>query len=290
MMEILVLGGTRFFGKVLVNNLIDMGHNVTIATRGLTKDNYEDKVNRIILDRENKDSIEQALNDKKFDVIYDNLCYSPNSAKILCDIIKDKTKKYIVVSSSAVYDFKRYIKEEDFNPDSYKIKYGERQDFSYAEGKRLSEAVIFQKYSIPTIAVRFPVVLAEDDHTKRLYSYVESITKKESLNIDNMKCNLSFISANEAGEFLAFLSTAEYQGQINAASEGSIIINEIISYIEQATNKKAVIKESGKNGAYNGMLDCTLDTSNAKNLGFKFKEVRDYIFNLIDTYKQSIKI
>ncbi|SHJ94957.1 Nucleoside-diphosphate-sugar epimerase [Clostridium cavendishii DSM 21758] len=289
-MDVLVFGGTRFFGKVLVNKLIDMGHNVTIATRGLTRDTYEDRVSRITLDRENKESIELGLKNKKFDIIYDNLCYSSNSAKTLCDIIKDKTKKYIVVSSSAVYNFDTYIKEEDFNPDNYEIIYGERKDFSYAEGKRLVEAVIFQNYNIPTIAVRFPVVLAEDDYTKRLYSYVESVMKEDSLNIDNMKCDLSFISSKEAGEFLAFLVDMKYTGAVNAASEGSITLNEIIAYIEEAAGKKANIKVDGETGAYNGMFDCSLDISRAKELGFEFNEIRTYIFNLIDKYKQSITV
>ncbi len=49
-MKILVLGGTRLVGKLLVKKLIDAGHNVTIVTRGLTKDNFGNRVNRIILD------------------------------------------------------------------------------------------------------------------------------------------------------------------------------------------------------------------------------------------------
>ncbi|MDB2111773.1 NAD-dependent epimerase/dehydratase family protein, partial [Clostridium paraputrificum] len=72
-MNILILGGTRLFGKVLVRNLIERGHNVTIATRGLTQDSYGDLVTRIIIDRENKKSIEKALEGKYFDIIYDNL-------------------------------------------------------------------------------------------------------------------------------------------------------------------------------------------------------------------------
>ncbi|MBU3133122.1 hypothetical protein KPL40_11735 [Clostridium gasigenes] len=105
-----------------------------------------------------------------------------------------------------------------------------------------------------------------------------------------MKSKLSFISANEAGEFLDFLSDTKYEGTINAASEGSITMNEIIKYIEEATNEKAIIKESGKNAAYNGMFHCNLDISKAKNLELSFKEIRDYIFNLIDRYKESITI
>ena len=37
-MDILILGGTRYFGIHMVNELINQGHNITIATRGRTSD------------------------------------------------------------------------------------------------------------------------------------------------------------------------------------------------------------------------------------------------------------
>ena len=33
-MNILVIGGTRFFGIHMVNKLLEQGHDITIATRG----------------------------------------------------------------------------------------------------------------------------------------------------------------------------------------------------------------------------------------------------------------
>ncbi len=36
--RVLVLGGTRFFGKHLVAALLQAGYDVTIATRGITED------------------------------------------------------------------------------------------------------------------------------------------------------------------------------------------------------------------------------------------------------------
>lgn len=33
-MNILVIGGTRYFGIHMVNKLLEQGHNITIATRG----------------------------------------------------------------------------------------------------------------------------------------------------------------------------------------------------------------------------------------------------------------
>ncbi|WP_390847846.1 hypothetical protein [Bacillus litorisediminis] len=44
----LYLGGTQFFGKLLVHKLLEKGINVTIATRGLADDPFGDKVNRLI--------------------------------------------------------------------------------------------------------------------------------------------------------------------------------------------------------------------------------------------------
>lgn len=283
-MNILILGGTRLFGKVLVRNLIERGHNVTIATRGLTQDSYGDLVTRIIIDRENKKSIKKALEGKYFDIIYDNLCYSPNSARDLCDVIEDKTDRYIIISSSAVYKFNKNIKEEEFNPYIYKVIYGDRNDFSYAEGKRLSEAVVFQNYNIKTVAVRFPVVLSKDDYTKRLYSYVENNILNKSTNINNIDSNLSFISDKEAGDFLAWLSNVDYVGPINAASYGSITIKEIIEYIEKSTGKKMIISSDGINGKYNGIFDSNLDISRVESLGFKFNNIKEYIFNLLEYY------
>lgn len=283
-MNILILGGTRLFGKVLVRNLIERGHNVTIATRGLTQDSYGDLVTRIIIDRENKKSIEKALEGKYFDIIYDNLCYSPNSARDLYDVIEDKTDRYIIISSSAVYKFNKNIKEEEFNPYIYKVIYGDRNDFSYAEGKRLSEAVVFQNYNIKTVAVRFPVVLSKDDYTKRLYSYVENNILNKSTNINNIDSNLSFISDKEAGDFLAWLSNVDYVGPINAASYGSITIKEIIEYIEKSTGKKMIISSDGINGKYNGIFDSNLDISRVESLGYKFNNIKEYIFNLLEYY------
>lgn len=43
-MNILVIGGTRFFGIHMVNELLTAGHDVTIATRGKVSDSFGDKV------------------------------------------------------------------------------------------------------------------------------------------------------------------------------------------------------------------------------------------------------
>jgi nucleoside-diphosphate-sugar epimerase len=49
--NILVIGGTRYFGKLLVQRLLQAGHRVTIATRGRTADPFGARIERIRVDR-----------------------------------------------------------------------------------------------------------------------------------------------------------------------------------------------------------------------------------------------
>lgn len=39
-MKILMLGGTKYFGRRLVHLLIQDGHDITVATRGNTEDDF----------------------------------------------------------------------------------------------------------------------------------------------------------------------------------------------------------------------------------------------------------
>lgn len=56
-MDVLVLGGTRLMGKHLVNALLEKGHRITVATRGITEDDFGDRVTRVLVDRCSQDFI-----------------------------------------------------------------------------------------------------------------------------------------------------------------------------------------------------------------------------------------
>ncbi|MEN1938001.1 NAD-dependent epimerase/dehydratase family protein [Paenibacillus sp. 102] len=285
MKKVLVLGGTRFFGKRLVESLLEAGNDVTIATRGITKDSFGSAVKRILVDREDEEALQKALVGESYEVVYDNLCYSPNAAKVIGNVLHNKVKKYIVISSMAVYEPALSLKEEDFNPYQYPIVYGDRKDFSYSEGKRLAEAVLFKHATFPVIAVRFPVVIGENDYTKRLQFYVENIVKEKPFVVEDIEGEMSFIHEKEAGEFLAWLSTIDVSGPINACSNGVISMREVIRFVEGNTGMKACIEAKVENRApYNGMTNCTINNTRAKELGFQFRELKVDIHNILKNY------
>lgn len=285
----LVLGGTRYFGVHLVTALIKYGYEVTIATRGKAHDSFTSQVKRKYLDRYDSDSIRNAILGTRYDVVYDNLAYASNDVKCLMDSLT--CEKYVMVSSAAVYRQKKINTiESDFSPEMEKLKWCNRGDFSYDETKRQAECALFQKYTgQESIAVRYPFVIGEDDYTGRLLFYVEHVIKGLPMNIDNLNQKLGFIQSNEAGDFLAHLSLVKSNGPINGCSKGIISVGEIIKYIEQKCNAKAVCNSNGDAAPYNGESEYSLNTDKAERTGYIFSCLEDWIYELLDFYIKRVK-
>lgn len=287
-MKILVLGGTRFFGIEMIEELLRQGHDITIATRQNVKDNFGGQISRIKVERTDPNSMKNAFSGEKYDVVYDKIAYCSNDIKYAMDAID--FDRYIYMSSTSVYDPKKIdTKEEDFNGFEKEIIWCSRPDFPYDEIKRQAEYALWQAYPNRNwIAVRYPFVIGEDDYTKRLFFYVEHTMKSVPMNIDNVNCQMGFIRSDEAGRFLAFLADKNINGVINGSAHETISLNEIIKYIEEKTGAKAVINSDGDNAPYNSEPEYSINTERAENLGFKFSNLKDWIFDLLDYYIREV--
>lgn len=283
-MDILVIGGTRFFGIPMVNNLLELGHNVTIATRGNAKDTFENRVSRVILDRTNEENMKSALTGKRFDVVIDNIAYCSNDINYALDVLD--CDKYIFISSTAVYSPKHWnTVEGEFDPNSKELIWCSREDFPYEETKKQAECALCQVYkNVNSIAVRFPFVIGEDDYTKRLLFYIKHTINEKPMKIDNLNHQMSFIRSDEAGRFISFLVDKKFTGALNGSSNGTISIGEILDYVERRTGKKAILSSIGEEAPYNGEPEYSINTDRAKNLEFQFTNLKDWIYELMDFY------
>ena len=283
-MKILVIGGTRFFGIHMVEELLKAGHDVTIATRGRASDSFGDRVKRIIIERTNEESIKSAFKEKHYDVVIDKIAYCSNDIKYVMDNIS--CDKYIYMSSTSVYEPKHMnTLETDFDGKSNDFVWCDRMAFPYDEIKRQAEYALWQKYSDRNwIAVRYPFAIGKDDYTRRLQFYVEHTMKSIPMHIDNLDYQMGFIRSYEAGKFIAFLVDKDFNGSINGSSEGTISLREIITYVEQKTGTTAVIDEKGDAAPYNGEPEYSINTDKAKELGYRFSELHDWIYELLDYY------
>lgn len=280
-MKILVLGGTSFFGKNLVESLLENKHKVTIGTRGITKDSFGDRVERIVMDRNDEDSMKKAITEN-FDVIYDNLMYSSNNAKAVYEAIKGKTKRYIFISSVAVYEEGGYdLKEEVFDPYNHEIKFGDfRKEFTYAEGKKYGEAFLFKQNDLNVVAVRFPVVIGANDNTGRIQWYTDVIKNSKPFSVEDLEAKFVAISSKEAGEILVKLADSEIEGPVNITSKGVLTIGEVIKIIEEVTGGKANIvpaAEDIESSFYDKYSKLTTDNSKISKVNYEFKNLEDVI-------------
>jgi len=293
-LNILVLGGTRLFGKKLVELCLQNGHNVTILTRGQSGNPFGTKVKQLIVNRDDADSLSQALSSTTWDIVYDNICYSPNEAFKICEILEGKTKKLVFTSTLSTYEIDGNVKtEEDFNPFNYEIRMGNREDFSYGEGKRLAEAVLFKEATFPVVAVRFPIVMGENDYTRRLHFHVEQILQEQPISLPNIEAKMSFITDDEAAAFLYFSGITPIEGPYNATAAGAISLKDLLGLIESATGKHAKISLVGGNeksqSPYGVPADWYMSTAKAEAAGFTFSQLHDWLPTLVKTLVKELQ-
>ena len=286
MKKILVLGGTRFFGRQLVELLLADGHDVTIVTRGKLANLFGDKVKHLIVDRRDTEALSKAVEGEYYDIVYDNICYSPNEAKAFCDIFNGKVGKLIFTSTLSTYAADGQAKcEADFDPYTYSIRMGNAKDFTYGEGKRQAEAVFFKYATCPVVAVRFPIVMGVDDYTERLHFHVKHVANEEVIGFVNLDAEMSFILAQEAGQFLKWAGLTGVEGPFNATAQGIVSLKELVGLIEKATGKKAkmaLVANDKHRSPYAIPASWYMTTEKAQQAGFVFSKLMDWLPGLIN--------
>ena len=108
MARVLVIGGTLFIGRALVEQLLERGDDVVIMHRG-TGTPFGSRVGEVPCDRNDVAAVRTALKDTRFDVVYDNVydwqrgttAEQVSAAAIAA--ASDSLRRYVFTSSVAVY-------------------------------------------------------------------------------------------------------------------------------------------------------------------------------------------
>jgi nucleoside-diphosphate-sugar epimerase len=285
--KVLVLGGTRYFGRHLIEDLLAKDYDVTVASRGNVTTPFSKPVNFVTADRKKLEDLKSLATLGPFDIIFDQVCMTGLDAEIAVTAFSNHCKRYIFTSTGSVYDFTNdhVLIESDFDPKNYAEN--PNNPNTYQEDKRKAEAVFSLQSNFPVAMVRFPIVLGMDDYTERLKFHVLKILNQEEIFIPRLVTKMAFISSDEAGKFLSFLGEQTFTGPVNAASTDATTLSALIQQIENATGKKAKfanIETSLNASPFGSELDFNLGNSKASGLGFKFKKLNDYLPNLIETY------
>jgi len=99
-MRLLVLGGTVFVGRHIVEAATARGHEVTLFNRGRTAPELFPELERIVGDR-TKDL--SALRGREFDAAIDSSGYEPDVVRASAEALADSVERYAFVSTISVY-------------------------------------------------------------------------------------------------------------------------------------------------------------------------------------------
>ena len=107
MARVLVIGGTLFIGRALVEQLLERGDEVVIMHRG-TGTPFGGRVGEIQCDRNDVAAVRAALAGRAFDVVYDNVYdwqrgTTADQVIAAAEAVADGLRRYVFTSSVAVY-------------------------------------------------------------------------------------------------------------------------------------------------------------------------------------------
>ncbi len=164
-MQILVLGGTRFAGRAIVDAALGRGDAVTLFNRGKTDPGLYPGVETVIGDRTEDLS---PLDGREFDVVIDVACYDPAVARLSAEAFRDRAGRYVFVSSVSVYASQATTEDQLEDAPLAELK-PDLPDYpdNYGANKALSEAVVREVFGDRALIGRPGLITGPHDPTDR---------------------------------------------------------------------------------------------------------------------------
>ena len=248
-MKIFVIGGTGFISSRLVKKLLQDGHEVTIFTRGLSKNPFALKDHLTIQrgDRNKSADLHKAIGRNNFDVVYDFAAYQPSQSRICIDLFKGKIGRFIHCSTVSVYMVSWEVQcpiteDQDQQP---LMEHWPRNPFGmdYGIDKRKCEELLWQHHDENSFAVsmlRPTFVSGPGDPARRDFFWIERIMDGRPLLVPGTG-DFAFQQVYVEDAARAFVSLLEKSTSIgkvyNVAAEQIFTLNEYLQQLSRLLNK-----------------------------------------------------
>jgi nucleoside-diphosphate-sugar epimerase len=157
-MRVLVIGGTLFIGRQLVEELLRAGHDVAVLHRK-PKHDLGRRVDNLMADRNDGAAVRDALAGRRFEVVFDNVYdwdRGTTAAQVEATVhaCGDRLSRYIFMSSVAAYgDGLNHYEGDPLAPDQHPEP--------YVRNKAMTERMLFrlhQRRGLPVVTFRPPFV------------------------------------------------------------------------------------------------------------------------------------
>ncbi|WP_327092922.1 NAD-dependent epimerase/dehydratase family protein [Nonomuraea sp. NBC_01738] len=263
MREVLVIGGSRYFGRGLIGELRQAGMSVTVLNRGSAP--APEGVTHLIADRDDERALSAAVAGRRFDVVVDQVCYTAGQAAIARRVFEGRTGRYVMTSTIEVY---AGVERRPYREDEV---WREPASDPYGEDKRRAEAEL-ARGGYAFASVRAGHVLGGGDFTGRLAHYAERIRDGRPVVIHADPGPSSFIHEPEIARFLAWAARGDFTGPVNACSNGPLDVRDLCAAFGAAR-----FVTGGEPSPFSFARPHVMDNARATALGFTFSHTSDWI-------------
>lgn len=227
-MRVLVLGGNRYIGRHLVEELARRGHQVTVFNSHPTA--LPEGVRRLHGDRQRPGLIEEVLGPEResFDAVFDNTSYQTTDVTPLVALFRGRVQHYVFTSSTAVYlwsDVQPVTEESPVSDDE-----AVNPSRGYGAGKVRCERLLraeFERSGFPATSVRVGHTLGPHSPLPREHAFFARLKAGRPILVpgDGMPFVHLVHVGDVASAMCAVLSTDASAGQtynVNGAQFSSI--------------------------------------------------------------------
>lgn len=215
-MKILVIGGTSFVGRHIVEALLEKEHEVVLFNRGKSNPHLFPQLQKILGDRR-KDA--EKLAAEKWDAVIDSSAYTPADLK---PVLKNlKTNHYIFISTISVYDdFKNGPVRESGSLFNTEVTEDEVTGSTYGPLKVMCENYIEKNLSDKALILRPGIVVGPYDPTDRFTYWVMKLNGKGPVLVPGSKeRKIQWVDARDLAEFTVLQMENKTTGVYNVAAD-----------------------------------------------------------------------
>ncbi|KQR33053.1 NAD-dependent epimerase/dehydratase family protein [Deinococcus sp. Leaf326] len=171
-MDILILGGTRFVGRHIVEAFVAAGHRVTVLTRGQTAADLPAGVKHLTGDRDAPGGGLEALAGRRWDACVDVSGYQPRQVRASTAALRARVDHYVFISTVSVYaeQDREVVRESDPLLPACSDEAAAVTSETYGPLKVACEALVQAAFPDASTILRPQIVAGPDDYTRR-YPY-----------------------------------------------------------------------------------------------------------------------
>ena len=227
-MKLLVLGGTRFLGRHLVEAALARGHDVTLFTRGVQPVPWAGRVTHLVGNRDPRIAPGlAALETGEWDAAIDTSGYVPRCVKASADAIGERVGNYTFVSSLSVYaDSSRPGLDETTPVATLEDPLSEDIAAHYGALKARCEDEVRAAFGRRALVVRPGLIVGPHDPTDRFAYWVARFACPDVLGARPLPAvvpgppdrAVQFIDARDLGSWMLDMSEREAEGTFDACS------------------------------------------------------------------------